>query len=144
MLYMPSLSRSDALEERLNDLYWNSSHTIDDIVNGTGVTRNRLYVAIRPLEARGRCTECEGALLFNNRRSRMAGSAICSICGNAASLASPDSLDETGSDEDGMLNDGWERAEWGRNLRDRKKTLIGGAAALGLLIGAAATRVIKA
>ena len=143
---MSSVSLTPALAERLNDQYWNSDRTIDEIIGSEGISRNRLYESVRPYSIANRCQACGEELVFPNRRSRVAGTALCPACGTEANVerpgdsegaeanGSPSSV--TGGDGSFVQPDGW-------GLKDRKKAIIGGVAALGVMLGAAATRVIK-
>ncbi len=146
---MLSALPEEALQERLNDIYWNSDTTIAEIVRTTGVTRNRLYLAVRPLEMDGSCGECAGALQFPNRRARLARLAVCSACGQESSpvavMTQRSSSPAAGGSPEHLEALPGEEAE--RPERDRPRgervALMGGAAALGVVLAAAATRVLK-
>ena len=143
---MSSAPLTEALAERLNDRYWNSGRTIDEIVGSEGVSRNRLYESVRPFTTGKSCPTCGEELVFPNRRSRDGQTAICTGCGREATVEEPvdsvfsgDSASPAQSfgDVEGLAEpDGWDPS-------DRKKAMIGGAAALGVMLGAAATRVLK-
>jgi hypothetical protein len=141
---------SEITDARLNELYWSSGYTIDEILNELGIARNTLYASIEPLGTGRSCVPCGAELVFTNRTSRAAGSEVCLHCGAErvsepagawadASMAAhaPAVATGNGADSEGR----WIRlrGELGAVAPERA-ALIGGAAALGLMVGAAATR----
>src|SRR5690606_24890865 len=138
----------DALPAQLNELYWHSGQSIEEIVRSAGVTRNRLYTSVKPLSSGVECGSCGGDLQFVNRRSRLAGVAVCSACGSEASVDvghPPDvatseivasseiaAISDAASAYDDVSPDirapnGAGRGRW----RTERAALLGGAAALG-------------
>lgn len=141
----------DVTTERLNQLYWNSSRTIDEIIGDLGVGRHTLYASIQPFEAGEACTSCGEMLFFTNRTHRASGTADCLVCGVAARLPEEERVGATSGAGDVMS--GYDRSESGRRwtrwrdevsaVTPERAALIGGAAALGMMVGAAATRALR-
>lgn len=145
--------------ERINELYWNSDQTIDDITEKLGVSRNALYTAIHPLAAGVTCAECGERMVFTNRTRRDSATAVCRACGAEAGVergASDRPMNARGSWAAGGRADrepergesgaaaGW--ARWRGELalvEPERFVLVGGAAALGAMLGAVAARVIR-
>ena len=151
---------SGSIASQANDLYWNSGHTVEGIMTDLGLSKNSLYSSIEPYSTGRSCATCGGLLVFTNRTHRDAGRGTCSTCGlevesvDAAAHASHDR--EIGADgahrgrrrlralrahDDGR--------RWSR-LRDdfaavepERVALVGGAAALGVMVGAAAARAVR-
>lgn len=131
-------------DERLNDLYWNSSKTVDEIVNEMGVGRNTLYGAVRPMSAEARCATCGGDLEYTNRTDRAASVATCASCGIEATLSPPEDS-RTGKGranrfDSHALGDTWDRFSSGERSR---VAVLGGAAAIGAMFGAVAIRSMR-
>jgi hypothetical protein len=124
-------------DDLLNRLYWDSLKTVDEIVGEMGIGRNSLYLSIQPLEAGAECVQCEAPMYFNNRTQRSAGTAACLVCGSATTIVR----------DPAPAADGEPRAEgWRAGLKSvtpDRAAMIGSAAALGLVVGATATRVIR-
>jgi hypothetical protein len=140
----------EAVADRLNDLYWNSGSTVDEILQDAGVGRSALYGAIRPLRASGVCPRGHDALVFTNRTNRASGSASCTICGLETIVDGDEMMAGSRRDEYGLGNglqhdeNGWSR--WREDLAHvapERAALIGGAAALGVMVGAAAARALR-
>jgi hypothetical protein len=146
-------------DQLLNELYWSSTQTIDEIVDELGVGRGTLYASIRPLDAGGTCAACQGTLVFLNRTGRAAGTGSCEECGMEATIqVQGASADELGrgptrsraSRGDPRVIHGYDdRGRWDRWRQDlgavapERAALIGGAAAIGVVVGAAAIRALR-
>jgi hypothetical protein len=131
---------------RLNELYWNSGRTIDDIVAELGVSRNTLYSSLEPLLTGHTCTGCDGVLVFTNRTNRTAGMATCERCGSETDL----SEDAPGAraDSGGTRSSASPRqigslGSEGMEIDPRRAAMIGGAATIGALVGYAAIRSLR-
>lgn len=145
--------------DRVNELYWNSDRTIDDITDDLGISRNALYTSIHPLTAGASCPDCGHDMEFTNRTHRDSGMAVCAECGEEADVRggpptvsrakrrgptrSPGEADRwSGDGENG--ESGWSR--WRDDLaavEPERYALVGGAAALGVMLGAAAARALR-
>ena len=141
-------SDEDAIQARLGELYWHSGKSIEEIVRSLGVTRNRLYASVKPLASGEECEVCGGDLQFVNRRSRLAAMAVCSECGreapaDAESFAGVDSREVTPAYVDQLRDQRIPNAPERGRRRTERAALLGGAAALGVVLAAAATRVMK-
>src|SRR5688572_25290468 len=77
----------DTLDQRLNELYWKSSMTIDEIVDDLGVGRNTLYSAVMPFNSGVACPNCGETLVFTNRTNRASGTAVCASCGVESAIS---------------------------------------------------------
>ena len=142
---------NDADLNRANELYWSSDLTVDEIVRELGVGRSALYSSIEPIPAGADCPECSSTMVFTNRTNRDALSATCFNCGGEAQLAdaSPARSEETvGAVADAGAGfeapGGWSR--WRDDLASvtpQRAAIVGGAAALGVVFGAAAARMIQ-
>jgi len=155
----------DAQRERANDLYWNSSDTVDKIAEQLGMSRNALYASVRPQPVGVDCPDCGEELVFPNRTSRATGQAMCLACEHTVPLddlarrrvlaaargpARAHSHSHEGHSYDGRdlgYGDGGGPL---RNLREglaavepERVALIGGAATLGAVVGAAAVSLIR-
>jgi hypothetical protein len=136
---------SDIQTQKLNDLYWTSSRTVDEIVEELGVGRNTLYASVRPLPAGEICRTCGNQIVFTNRTGRASGLGICEGCGletavgDAASL--PDAPVSEGRQYRPRRLEQWR--EEVASVAPQRAALIGGAAALGIIVGAVAARTIR-
>lgn len=146
-------------DDRLNQLYWNTDRTIGDITDELGVSRNALYTSIHPLAAGADCPGCGEAMVFSNRTHRDSGMAVCRECGTEADVregespaasATPASRQRAGpaskgrSEHESNGHSGWDR--WREDLASvdpERYALVGGAAALGVVLGAAAARALR-
>lgn len=149
--------------ERINELYWHSDRTIAEITGEVDVSRNALYTAIRPVAAGATCTECGERLVYTNRTRRDTGLASCRACGAEADLqAAPVEHSAPArafaTDAGGQRNgrdetDSWDAnrgdASWSRwredlaSVEPERYALVGSAAALGVMLGAAAARALR-
>lgn len=143
--------------DRLNELYWDTEQTIGDITDQLGVSRNALYTAIRPRAAGATCPSCGERMVHTNRTQRDSGVATCRACGmetevgrlqgtrseptgNGRAGGTPEQQGENG----GYGDSGW--ARWREDLamvEPERYALVGGAAALGMVVGAAAARALR-
>ena len=146
-----------SLHERANRLYWNSNDTVDQVASRIGISRSALYGAIEPQPAGASCPECGTALVFTNRTNRAAGQATCTECETAVDLesvrqhsASPSEMPRARRAEEPF--EGGIPAPQGRmgrwredlsNVEPQRAAWIGGAAALGVMLGAAATALLR-
>ncbi|CAN5892713.1 hypothetical protein BH23GEM7_BH23GEM7_14710 [soil metagenome] len=150
-----------SLHDQANDLYWNSSETVDQLAARLGMSRNALYASVKPIPAGGTCPHCNEALVFTNRSSRSAGKATCPGCeaevqleseapageatGAAPEAAAPPlggiDLHEVPPPESGGRLDQLKESLAG--VEPERAAMIGGAAALGVAVGAAAIKVIR-
>lgn len=147
---MPAIdSTPTAMLERANDLYWSSDRTVEEITRELQMGRSTLYAAVRPVAAGVECAACGEEMVFTNRSNRADGTATCPSCtaeaqvdGRARQASGPgfplpgEALDEPGS--------AWTR--WREELAavsPQRAVMVGGAAALGAVVGAAAARIIR-
>lgn len=145
---LTELRTGTGIESRLNQLYWNSGRTIDEIVEDLGVSRNLLYSSIDPIPAGSLCPMCTGMLVFTNRTSRASGSGTCESCGMESEVAEPPGEAETDSMGSApSMNGNGRRLD---RLQDelagvdtRRAAMIGGAAAAGVLVGTLFIRTLR-
>lgn len=140
---MTTESISDrANDARINDLYWNSTRTVEDILTELGVSRHTLYASVDPLPAQADCFACGGALVFSNRTNRGSGTATCEACGLDTELDPGDGDGLGRSPSFGQMPfDRW-RSDLAE-VEPRRMALVGGAAALGIMAGAVAVRTLR-
>lgn len=125
-------------ETQLNELYWNTDRTVDEIVDEMGIGKNTLYASIDPLPTTAECPTCGGTLAFSNRTDRANSLGTCESCGTEAVVA-----------EDAIAGRRRPRALMERvrsefpGIEPEKAAAIGGVAALGLMLGAAAARGLR-
>jgi len=149
---MHDVGSNEELVKRINELYWNSESTVGAISRDLDVGRNALYSAVRPVPSGSSCPECGEQTVFTNRTNRAADAAVCRSCEDGTAMAGrgltsssrlSHSDRESHDDGDSEL-EGWSR--WRRDLQSvppQRVAMIGGAAALGLVIGAVAVRAIR-
>ena len=135
-----------------NELYWHSSLTIDEVVEQLGISRNALYASILPIPAGGPCEECGGSLVFTNRTNRSRGIATCADCSLEVELpdepeepeSAPEMVQALHQDHGASEAPAWSR--WRDDFASvgpARYALVGGAAALGIIVGAAAVRAMR-
>jgi hypothetical protein len=154
---MHDLESGDEITEKINQLYWESESTVDAISRELELGRNALYAAIRPVPSGALCLECGADTVFVNRTGRAGGLAVCRSCeenesaeitGRAPATA-PASGRPPRPKADQGYGDDTELERWSRwrddllSVPPQRAAMIGGAAALGLVIGAAAARAIR-
>jgi hypothetical protein len=143
--------------DRVNELYWDSDRTVGDITDELGLSRNALYTAIHPLAAGASCADCGERMVYTNRTRRDSKAPICRSCGSEGALGGGSRLrDEGGGTDAGRGNGdprtarlaagppGWTR--WRDELASvepERFALVGGAAALGAVLGAAAAHALR-
>lgn len=137
--------------ERVNDLYWNGEQTIDELVESLGISRNTLYSAVRPLPAGASCPSCGERMVFTNRTNRAHETATCLSCGREndvrIAVGERDTRDRARAEWEDQGIETPRRA--GRRPLDlqgveaERVALVGGAAALGVMLGAAAVRAMR-
>lgn len=127
---------------RLNDLYWSSQNTIDEILEEVGIGRNTLYASIDPFPAGLACPTCESVLVYRNRMNRAAGTLYCLTCEMETAVPEESETGASVSAGEAMgRSDRW-RSELSQ-VAPRRAALIGGAAAAGVVAGAAAARTLR-
>lgn len=141
---------SDAEAQRVNEMYWSGTATVDDIVAELGISRSALYAAIEPVPAGMVCADCQERMVFTNRTARDRGVASCPGCGRVSERA--EAGGERGASDSAGVEPGDVRGgdggvpDWVGALRavpPQRVALVGGAAALGVVLGAAATYLLK-
>lgn len=150
---MPGAHTSESSHaETINELYWNSENTVDEIVETLGIGRNTLYSSVRPQPAGASCPDCGRPLVFTNRSNRSSGTATCQACGMETEVAEQIAGPEPGSRGADFARDGHAHAPeggWSRWREDlvavapERAAMIGGAAALGMVMGAVAVRAVR-
>jgi hypothetical protein len=141
-----------AVRASTDRLYWQTDDPVDVVASRLGISRRAVYAAVQPAPAHAPCTECGGPLAYANRSARAAGRAHCRDCGSTATVpftasngnshASDRAVDARAHSVDGRrdarayANDGW-RGRVGA-LASHRGVVIGGLAAVGLALGAAA------
>lgn len=147
---------SDPAAARANQLYWTSSDTVDQIADQLDISRNALYAAVSPVDAGLDCPMCSEKLVFVNRSSRAAGRATCEACeaevqaddlGGADSKPKPRRNTAGGAGRPGRSDQWSERVDnWKTEfaaVEPERAVLIGGAAALGVALGAVAVKLAR-
>lgn len=147
----------DPRQDEANELYWHSDRTVDQIVNDLGIRRSALYNAILPVSAGTSCPRCGDRMVFTNRTNQTAGRSVCGVCGTQA-VAGEDAGREVPLE---TARDEWRPEEripgfgdhepgvWSRWREDlsavepQRAAMVGGAAALGVVVGAAAARAVR-
>ena len=145
---MPEVHESESsIGETINELYWDSDRTVDEIVDHLGIGRNTLYSSVRPQPAGASCPDCGEDLVFTNRSNRTSSSATCGSCDLEVTL--PEVGGENagaGSHGDGSRLPGGSWSRWRDDLAavaPERAAMIGGAAALGVVLGAVAARAVR-
>jgi hypothetical protein len=119
-----------------NRLYWDTETSVGEIANQLGVSRRALYEAIEPRPAGMPCPECGTEMLFANRSALASGTARCPSCDEQTAVppsprperiaATPRTTALSTNGKPGI----------------RLPIGIGGAALMGLVIGAIATLLL--
>ncbi len=147
------MDSADALRAQAHDAYWHSDETVDQVANRLGISRNALYSAIQPFDAATPCPRCEASLVFTNRSSRSASRATCVACETEILIAGPVIPADATAVRNGPAAEAFRgeprsgRLGQFRNdlaaVEPERVALIGGAAALGVALGAAAVRIVR-
>jgi hypothetical protein len=146
----------DQLRRQANDLYWNSGDTVDQLAARLGMSRKAVYSAVEPFETAARCADCGDPLVFTNRTRRASGLVNCTQCETEVHLEEHhDTVSTTPADlvsDSGRVKvhevpgpqGGWEQIKEDlSNVSPERAAKIGGAAALGVALGAAAVKALK-
>lgn len=143
---------TERLREQANELYWKSSETVEQLANRLGMSRNAVYSSVRPVPAGAVCEQCNEPLVFTNRSNRAARVATCPSCERQVTLPEQTgaALDALGAElGDGVSPVPQPRKRWERLKEDiaavppERAAKIGGAAAIGAALGAAAVKAIR-
>jgi hypothetical protein len=118
-----------------NRLYWDTETSVGDIANQLGISRRGLYEAVEPKSAGLPCSECGSDMLFANRSALASGTARCPSCDQEAIV--PGIRSE-------RIKPAPRAVEQSTNglSRNRLAVGIGGAALMGIVIGAIATLLL--
>jgi hypothetical protein len=143
-------STPDSTQERVNELYWNSTRSVDEIVKELKISRSSLYAAVRPQDAGTSCPECGDAMVFTNRSNREAHAGTCTGCATEAPVSETSTADEPTprplSDHSSEPAPSRRWSRWRGDLaavpRERV-AMVGGAAVLGIMVGAVAARIVR-
>jgi len=136
-------------QKRADELYWDSGRTVEEIVRELKISRGALYSAIRPRDASTSCPQCAEPMVYTNRSNRETGAATCSACATEAPAAGAPTLETVVRSD---MNEpsarrappGWSR--WKGDLAAVPRgrvAMVGGAAVLGVMVGAFAARVVR-
>ncbi|MEX2571126.1 MAG: hypothetical protein WD737_07450 [Gemmatimonadota bacterium] len=144
---MPDRIAEQTHDEALNDFYWNSSRTIDEIVDELGVGRNTLYSTIRPQPTGMNCQTCGDGIVYTNRTNRASGTGTCVVCQKEVTVsadAHPGGAVRPGSEPKTSREPvpGRWRADF-EAVEHQRMALIGGAAVLGIAVGVAAAATLR-
>lgn len=137
---------NNATPDRVNRLYWESDETVSDIAKQLEMSQSTLYAALEPRPTGIACSRCGASTQYLNRTGRAAGEAVCSACGTVTAAANGEQAQPVAAPEMG----GEGATEKLRRFKEdlsavpaERAALIGGAAALGVALGAAAVKVVR-
>jgi hypothetical protein len=130
---------ASGIDPILNQLYWNSSRTIDEIIAEAGVGRNILYASIEPVEAGMDCPSCTEILYFTNRTNRSSGTATCLVCGQEEAMV----LDHIDRMIARNALDHSSRNGESAGIDPGRLARIGSGGAIGLILGALIVRAMR-
>lgn len=127
-------SDDQVLQERANDLYWNSDDSVNQIADDMELSKGALYGLVEPLPAGLSCPRCGTEMEYPNRTARDKGHLSCPSC-------------ELEEDEDVVRDAGSGEGEGpvptllgtGPDARDALNRMLLGSALLGAAVGAALT-----
>ncbi len=147
---------ADPAAARANQLYWTSSDTVDHIADQLDISRSALYAAVIPTGAGLDCPMCGDKLVYVNRTSRAAGRATCEACEAEVQADDIGAVDDkpkprrrsAGAEGRPGRADQWsDRVDnWKTEfaaVEPERAVLIGGAAALGVALGAVAVKLAR-
>ncbi len=144
-----------SLHDEANELYWNSNETVEQIASRLGMSRNAIYASVQPLPAPGICPSCNTPLVYTNRSGRTAQRGTCLGCetevhlGTGEAQRAPgaaDLLAEVPAHEVPRPGEGGaieQLKETLTNVDAERAALIGGAAVIGVAVGAAAVKAVR-
>lgn len=136
-------------QKRADELYWDSGRTVEEIVRDLKISRSALYSAIQPRDASTRCPRCAEPMVFTNRSNRETGAATCLACATEAPAAPAPVHQTPGRPGIGDATGPGARDAWARWRGDlaavprERVALVGGAAVLGIMVGALAARLVR-
>lgn len=136
--------------ERVNQRYWDTADTVEQIVGDLGIGRSTLYGSVQPRAAGESCDACGDPMVFTNRKAREQGMPSCPSCGGrrAPEAGSTYGAGAAGNGRSTEVRRGAMDAlsRWKEELAavpPERAAIVGGAAALGVMVGAAATRAVR-
>src|SRR5687767_3564463 len=118
-----------------NRLYWDTESSVGEIANQLGVSRRALYEAVEPKPSGVPCHICGTETMFANRSALASGSARCPSC--EAETSVPGSRAERVQSVAQV-----EPVAANGNARTRVAVGLGGAALVGVVVGAIATLLL--
>lgn len=138
-------SGTEVTADRINELYWSDSGTVEEIIERLGISRSALYGALEPQPSGLRCADCHAEMLFSNRTARDRGVAVCPECGRESEPGEARAAAAAGAGQGDWRTPGEAEAvrhrvqgAWRRIPPQRAATVLGGAA-LGVIAGALLT-----
>ncbi|MBW3627991.1 MAG: hypothetical protein KY464_01725 [Gemmatimonadetes bacterium] len=134
-------------QKRADELYWDSGRTVEEIVTELKISRGALYSAIRPRDASTSCPQCAEPMVYTNRSNRETGAATCSACATEAPAAGAPAAERAGIRPERKAPAApraWTRWKGDLAAVPRERVaMVGGAAVLGVMVGAFAARVVR-
>lgn len=134
-----------AAQDRVNRLYWESDETVADVAKQLEMSQSTLYAAVEPRPAGVVCSRCGAPTHYLNRSGRAAGEAVCSACG--ATTTAEEQPAQPVSTVDAPSAGATEKLRRFKEdlsaVPPERAALIGGAAALGVAVGAAAVKAAR-
>lgn len=144
-----TMDETESMAAKVNELYWSGSRTVDDIIAELGISRTSLYATIEPEPAGLVCADCHERMAFGNRTMRDRGVAVCPRCGRESEPGEAQAAGaaaSTGGNGSGASDARDAIAQLRETLgavSPQRVALIGGGAALGILLGALATGALR-
>jgi len=129
-------STNAPFDQLLNELYWETDRTIEEILGELGVGRNALYASIRPLSTASECPTCVETMIFTNRTNRAANLATCEGCGFEHEMEGMSGADARPRSPVG-------EEDTGPRIDRHRMVMIGGVTVLGAAAGIALTHALK-
>lgn len=130
-------SQERALEDRANELYWNSDASVNQIADDLDLSKGALYGLIRALPARQPCPTCGQEMEFANRTAREKGYVTCPACETEKEI-DPGEDTEATTPRPGYRVDGSDDAS-----RAALRRIVAGTALLGMAVGVAFTLIAR-
>ena len=138
------IETADALHASANRLYWVSQDSVEELAVRLGMSPHALYASLQPAPAGVECASCGGEMVFANRARRANGQAHCPACGGPRQVdAAEDDLPPaplSARPHGGALRRWWRDVH---SVRPERVAMIGGAAALGLMVSLVAGEVVR-